>query len=186
VPSSSSLSVSDLITAIAAIAAAAFSGLNLTVTGRREEVKWRREALTEALQTYGHLSFAMTSAAHRAMQLRMVGADEDTLRDLWRDEGGLHDRNNDQLTRIRLLASMKIVRAAEDLHVSDHAVAEIAQASSGRPSEDELARFEAARDRNRQTKQLFLDAARHGLGLEVGTKLDERLWGTGLERRSKI
>src|SRR5947209_3143340 len=101
----------DGITAFAAVVAAILSALNLIVTGRREEVMWRRSALTEALREYADLSFGMTRAARRAMSLRANGKRRE-LRDLWKSEAELHQRSTDQLTRIRLLASRRVLRAA--------------------------------------------------------------------------
>jgi hypothetical protein len=48
----------DVLTAGAASVAALLSGVNLYVSGRREEQRWNREALIEAFVTFVGASFA--------------------------------------------------------------------------------------------------------------------------------
>jgi hypothetical protein len=53
----------DVLTAGAASVAALLSGVNLYVSGRREEQRWNREALIEAFVTFVGASFFSFNAA---------------------------------------------------------------------------------------------------------------------------
>ena len=52
----------DVLTAGAASVAALLSGVNLYVSGRREEQRWNREALIEAFVTFVGASFSFNAA----------------------------------------------------------------------------------------------------------------------------
>jgi hypothetical protein len=58
-----------LISAIAAIAAAVFAGVNLWITGRREHSQWARQALVESLVEFMNASFDVTRACAQGRQL---------------------------------------------------------------------------------------------------------------------
>ena len=90
----------------------------------------------------------------------------------------LHADSNSALTRLRLLAAPKVVAAAEQLHVDDHRLTDLAYAGFTTPSPQEDATFSRARATNRAAKEAFFDAARAGLGLGQAKKTDSQLWST--------
>jgi hypothetical protein len=90
---------------------------------------------------------------------------------------GVHDDHNAALTRLRLLASPRIVRAAERLHVDDDRLADLAFARFTVPTTDDEETFRGTRDANRQMKDAFFAAARTDLGLGPAGKIDRQLWG---------
>ncbi len=89
---------------------------------------------------------------------------------------GVHDDHNAALTRLRLLASPRIVRAAERLHVDDHHLTDLAFARFTVPTTNDEESFREARDANRQAKDAFFAAARTDLGLGRAGKIDPQLW----------
>lgn len=59
----------DFVTAGAAGIAALLSGINLYVSGRREEHRWNREALIEAFVTFLGASFTLNAACTAGARL---------------------------------------------------------------------------------------------------------------------
>jgi hypothetical protein len=81
------------------------------VTGRREQSRWKRESLTEAFVAFLDASWRGTDA----LRGRLVGggvAASDMDRDAARRA---YDDMRNQLTRLRLLTSGKVVGPAEEL-----------------------------------------------------------------------
>ncbi|MGW7680908.1 hypothetical protein ACWGID_09240 [Kribbella sp. NPDC054772] len=147
----------DLIAATAACIAAVLSGLSLFVGGRREERRWRREAMTDTLVTFLDASFS--GPGQRVYDAR---SRRDDLSE-HRHESELARRTEiDALTRLRLLAPSDVVLAAERLHEAGHQVSSAVFASNGLPSEEE---WQQLRLRRRGAREELLDTARKTLGL---------------------
>lgn len=72
---------------------------------------------------------------------------------------------NEALTRLRLLASDPVVRAAENLHLADDAIAEAALGSG--PATD-LPKWGTLRSRQKQAREQLIIQARQLLGLSGG------------------
>ena len=106
------------VTTSVAAAAAVISLVTLVVTtiatGRRERVKWAREALAEAFYAFIDTSYTTATAARKHQEALWSGSVEDghaTAAELDRQDSIL--RNN--LTRIRLLAPSKTLRKAQNV-----------------------------------------------------------------------
>ncbi|MGW5750177.1 hypothetical protein [Nocardia rhamnosiphila] len=67
------------------------------------------------------------------------------------------------LTRLRLMAPKRVVKAAEGLHLADYAVM-IATFGRGQPPVDDDV-WRAARDDQHRARERFLEATRQSLGL---------------------
>jgi hypothetical protein len=160
------------LTALGALLAAAFSGLNLYLSGHREEARWRREALLEAYDEYLTLS---RNRDHVADQIRASrgGGNSRTVGDLLQVEAKLHEEQLDVLSRRRLLSSQSVVSAAENLHLSDHQLIEAAQVVS--VNGDGGLEYDRARAANSRCKARMIDAVRSSLGLPKDTTIDPRM-----------
>jgi hypothetical protein len=141
--------------------AAVLSGPTLVVTSRRDERRWRREAIIDTLVIFLDASFVRGTRG-------TVPADIAKRR---RASVEAHDRQLDALTRLRLLAPNKVVVAAEQLHQADHEVHDRAFADQ-QLSEHQLTPVREAQARARNN---LLDASRTALGLgpaqTVGTMI---------------
>lgn len=99
------------VSAAAAILAAVLAGLNLALTGWRDERRWRREALTEVLVTF-------LDATFKGVRKTAVD-DRDNGLDISVHEQASINSHVDMLTsmtRLRMLADAKVVRQAEAVH----------------------------------------------------------------------
>src|SRR3954452_21205990 len=105
-----------IVAAGGAIAAAALSALTLYVTGKREQTKWRRDAVIESIVEFTSGSYGRFS--ERAFNARR--ARESIERYVQRADDGLR-RQNAALTRLRLLASNEVVARAEAVQREDEA-----------------------------------------------------------------
>ena len=107
-----------LLSATAASLAAGLAGLNLYISGRREDARWRREVLLGAYESYLGASFEVTRVAkylggHRGKDFPLSPEEI---------ERRLHLANEtklDTLTRLRLLADERVIEAAAGVHLSD-------------------------------------------------------------------
>ena len=106
------------ISAVAATIAAILAAANLVVAGRREHVKWAREALIEVLVRFVDASFDSKDAVKRAIR--------DGVPESWNPE--VYAQNHAQArasehemrlmqSRLRLLASPALVDAAQHLRI---------------------------------------------------------------------
>lgn len=105
-----------MISAIAAAIAALLAGLTLYTSGRRDP-RWVRDSLIDSYVAYLDASFE--SAGPSALNARLTG-DETAAADYRRQASAAHRRQNDTLTRLRILAPAYVVEAAERLHEADH------------------------------------------------------------------
>jgi hypothetical protein len=100
-----------LATLVAALAAAVLSGLALFLTGRREDLKWKREVLSQAMVSLFDASFA--GAYEAAFEARQAGEKIEEHKELALD---LHAIQLRALTRMRFLAKPAVVTRAFELH----------------------------------------------------------------------
>lgn len=151
------MSVVGTVTAAAAGLAAILSGVNLYVSGRRELDRWTRDALVDALVQFLDTSFKLKSALRTLVLLAPQAEPQ-------RYEAkslvvAAHDLETDTLTRLRLLASSRVVKAAEALHEADHGAIDAYFA------EDPLNAYRNALIRTRVARAQFIEAARSAFRL---------------------
>jgi hypothetical protein len=165
------MDVIGAVTAAAAGLAAALSGFNLYVSGRRDFHKWRRDALVEAFVTFMQAGFNQTRACH-AIATATMSFDRDHLREIVVNG---HDLESETLTRIRLLAPASVVKAAEMVHEAIHKQVEVffaepLPAAEIRDSSEMLVRH---------ARTQFLDASRSALRLGATYIIEHPYRGTG-------
>lgn len=148
----------DVLTAGAASVAALLSGVNLYVSGRREEQRWNREALIEAFLTFVGASFSFNAACTAGG--RVGRNDQESLKYALQAIDA-HDTETHTLTRLRLLASSAVVAEAEALHAAEHRLVEI----SFSDDPDERAERQAKRTMVRKARERLVKAARADLHL---------------------
>jgi hypothetical protein len=154
--------------AAGALLAAVFSGVNLYLTGRREETKWKREALLDAYDRYLALSRNRDHVADRIAKSRAAGKMDD-VDGLRAEETRLHEEQLDVLTRLRLLSSREIIASAEALHLSDHELIDAAMEVQGG---GDRKRYEQKRIGNKDCKAQLIDEVRKSLRLPGDTRFD--------------
>ena len=109
------------VTAGAAVAAAILSGVNLYLSGRRELNKWTRESLINVLAIFLDASFKHASACRSIFRLAPT---QDEVKRLRKAIIAAHEIENEQLTRLRLLAPPSVVTTAQKLKESEYYLAE--------------------------------------------------------------
>ena len=114
------MSAVGYVTAAAAGLAAILSGVNLWLAGQREINSWAREALVEALVSFFDTSFKLRGSCRRLIHLAVEKEFE--AQEIRLEIVAAHNLETDTLTRLRLLAPSRVVRAAEGLHEADHRV----------------------------------------------------------------
>ena len=112
------MDVTGIVTAGAAGLAAVLAGINLWVSGRRELDKWTRDTLVEVFVTFMDASFKQNGICTTVTSLDSRKITE--RQHLRIAAVGAHDTETDTLTRLRLLASSRVVTAAEALHEAEH------------------------------------------------------------------
>ncbi len=164
------MNVVGYITAAAAGLAAILSGINLWLSGRRELNRWAREALVEALVSFFDTSFKLRSSCRELIFLaHNKDSEAATIR---RSIVAAHDYETDTLTRLRLLAPSRVVKAAEILHEADHAIIDAYYAES--PQNE----FEQALSNARSARIEFISAARFAFRLRDTAPIQHRHEGT--------
>jgi hypothetical protein len=163
------------------LAAAVFSGINLYVTGKREERRWRRDTVLEAYQRFIELSFERSLLAVKGIDMRRTDVPPRTrgtsdLDELRTREDQLHAEYDSLITRLRLLAAGDVVDAAETLHVRDNQLVDLGLASDAEASDSEFNVFEEKREQDRQAKEDMLRAARASLGLDPAVVIGDQYW----------
>src|SRR5262249_39723209 len=133
------------------------------VAGKRDERRWRREAMTDTLVTFLDASFA--GAGQRSYDARSQGEDLTSFRKIAVDS---HALRIEALTRRRWLAPAQVVVAAERLHNADNAI-HIAVLSDGELPE--LDQWATLRQTQRRAREDLLTAARGGLGLDAAQSI---------------
>lgn len=147
----------ELVAAVAATLAAVFSGFSLWLGGRREERKWRRDAIIDTLVQLLDSSFA--SPADVLMGKRRAGAltDEDR-----RAAEEAHELGISALTRLRVIAGTSVVEQAELLHMADDAGSDMVFVDRQLP-EDHV--WEDVVRTRRELRDKLLAVSRQDLGL---------------------
>ena len=166
--------------AAAAFAAALFSGVSLYLTGKREERRWRRDALFKIYQRFIELSFERSLKAVLGIKVRR-GTPPFDLEELADEEWLLHQEYDGLLTSLRLLGVSEMVHAAETLHKRDQELVVLALRSEEAVTDIDFETFERKREENRQAKQSMLDAARASLALDAAAPIDDIFWGRANE-----
>lgn len=147
----------QLLAAVAASVAAILSGVSLWAGGRREETKWRRDAIIDTLVIFLDSSFASPGDVY--MRKRRAGS----LTDVERVSAEqAHATGVSALTRLRVIAGAAVVSCAEELHMADDTGSDMLLLSAQLPSEQEWDRVVAQR---RELRDRLLEAARKELGL---------------------
>jgi hypothetical protein len=159
------------------LAAALFSGISLYLSGKREERRWRRDALLNTYQRFIELSFERSFKTVLGIRVRR-GIEPGDLDDLRQEESELHLEYDSLFTRIRLLGNGDVVHASETLHTSDQELVQLGLRSDAPATDSDSDTFEIERQRNRRAKETLLNAARATLGFEPAAPIDDVFWGT--------
>jgi hypothetical protein len=143
--------------ALAAILAVAVSVTTYAITNKRDEKRWRRDSLLDAMAGFLDGSFQRYSL--RAFNLKREGGDTSKYDE--RSLAGRHQQNS-ALTRLRLLAPSEIVEAAELVRAADDEVAEwfTSDLAESLPST-----WSSLNDRRQAARTRMLSAYRHAFGL---------------------
>jgi hypothetical protein len=171
--------------------AAVFSGISLYLAGKREERRWRRDALLSAYQRFVELSFDRSLIAVQAIDTRRPDVPPRTretfnLDELRTRESVLHTEYDSLITCLRLMATTDVINAAETLHVSDNQLLTLGWASDARASATEFNLFEEKREQNRRAKEDMLKAARASLGLDPAAVIADQYWGRSAEELAVV
>lgn len=162
------MNVIGAVTASAAGLAAVLAGVNLYVSGRREQNRWTREALVEVFVAFMDASFKHSSICRT---LTLLSSPPDLERQRLRAAVvAAHDLESDTLTRLRLLASSRLVTAAEALHEMEHTLAAVCFMKP-LPTEGTL---DSARVPVRRARAQVLEAARWALQLRDTAAISHR------------
>ncbi|HZO27376.1 MAG TPA: hypothetical protein VFH48_15455 [Chloroflexota bacterium] len=109
------MDIASVLSAAAASTAAVLAGINLIVSGRREDRRYARDVATEALVTYMHASFEIGVACREIVKIRGEGGPDERQEHERRIEDA-HDTQMQNLTRLRLLSTRQVVEAAQRMH----------------------------------------------------------------------
>jgi hypothetical protein len=161
------------VTAGAAGLAAVLAGVNLYISGRRELDRWTREALVDAFVMFLDASFKQSGAC-RTLTSRSSPPPEERNR-LRVAVVEAHDLESDILTRLRLLAPSRVVKAAELLHQAEHRLVAV---SFTEPLPPQVAIDEAAVP-VRHARTVFLQSARSILKLSDTAAIEHHHRGIG-------
>src|SRR5688572_12299823 len=116
----------SVIGATAAAFAAVLAGLNLLLSIRHERTRWIRETLVEAYVDYLSASTERSRISGMAISSRRAGEASAALAALREQSEAVHSRHIDLLTRLRILAAVPVIRAAQELHDCDDRLAKLA------------------------------------------------------------
>ncbi|MFG2039085.1 hypothetical protein [Dactylosporangium sp. NPDC048998] len=155
-------SVATIISAAAATVAALLAGLNLVVSGRREQAKWAREALVEVLVGFIDASFDSKDIVKRA--IRDGTPDSwplDRNADAHQEAKAAEHRMRHTQSRLRLLAPPAVVDAAQQLRIGTRRYLALLDAHL----EDAQVRDAAMRAELWHLRQRFLNEAKAALAL---------------------
>lgn len=172
----------DVVTAGAAVGAAALSAVTLWITGRRSETAWLRSSLIDALEHYAQASWVRRRMAREIMEARSRAVPQEERAELLIKRRERHRLQTDRLTRLRLLAADPVVHAAEALLLHDDAMEDEFSAATTVPTAEEQEAFEQRQEENDAVKAAFVLACRRSLGVRGGVGIDRRLKGS---RRNK-
>ena len=150
----------SILSAVAATIAAAFAGLTLYVSGRREHLQRIRESLVNSYENY--LTASFDAPGRRGLQARLRGDEGEALEGYRRQAANAHRRQTATLTRLRMIAPSAVVAAAEALHEADHAVVDAALDGSDVPGDDIWTQL---RTMQWEARSAFVDQVRRSLRL---------------------
>ena len=153
-----------LATVLSAVAglAAVLAGLNLYLSGRREHVRWAREALVDAFVSFLSASFQSKDYCKEASRLARAGVTGKQVDALLVGADGAHDEMLGYLTRLRLLSGSDVVDAALALRRQNEHYLELVSdaAHPVAPEEDE-----DARRRLLEARELLVRAAKKAMAI---------------------
>ena len=147
------------VTAGAAGIAAVLSGVNLYVSGRQEMDKWTRESLVDIVALFLDASFRQASACRSIFRL---SPDEKEVNRLRVEIFAAYEVQNEQLTRLRLLAPPSVVEAAQKLKESEYYLAEPCFLSTNPEDVSDVLTRPVW-----QCRAQFIEAARSSLGIRA-------------------
>lgn len=161
---------------VAAVIAAILSAVNLAVSGRREQLRWRREALTEVLVRFVDTTFQGVPSA--AFDLRLSGGDPEKYR-----QGAIdsHAEMVNSLTRMRMLARNRVVKKAVEIHAVQDRIYDAIYHDADLMDTGE---FEMLVTKRRRLRNEFLKLARRNLGLWGSAEIDDSQAPTGPSMRA--
>lgn len=155
----------ELFAAIAATLAAVLAAVSLGVGMAREERMWRREALVDTVVAFLDASFEAPGELSLGKYQAGAYTDLDEAR-----HGEAHQRMLRALTRLRVIASVDVVTAAERIHAADFARAQML--STRKLTEDEWSRLGRARS---EARVALLASARKAMGLKSAAVINSHL-----------
>jgi hypothetical protein len=153
----------------AAAVAAVLAGANFLQADRREQRRWVHEALVEAYVAFLDASFDLDKVARRIVKARN-DPDTDQEEAAIAEADRLHTKQTETLTRLRVLASDSVVRAAESLHGRDHGVTDLSRTVNALDD----ATMEKARTLRKAAREHLIDAARRSMRLPTGVPIGHR------------
>lgn len=153
------MNLTSVFSAAAATLAAVLAAINLYVLGRRERHSWLREALVNEYSAYLNFGFNATHKAREYFE-NSPNADPETRAAFEREIRDLHFRQRDILARLRLLATVEAIHAAEQVHMAENAVIDLVSSSDGPPSNSQL---DAARAKAHTRREDLIRAARKSM-----------------------
>ena len=159
------MNVVGAVTAGAASLAAVLAGVNLYVSGRREINKWTRETLVEIFVAFLDASFKHGAICRTLLRDAPPEPKRHSLR---ADVVAAHDMEADALTRLRLLATSRVITAAQALIEAEHTLAAACFVDPLPPLQD----AENLLDRVRQVRVNLVESARSALRLRDTTGSD--------------
>ncbi|GIM97630.1 hypothetical protein Ato02nite_094230 [Paractinoplanes toevensis] len=162
--------LAPVIAATAASVAAALTGVSLFVTGRREHARWAREALVDAFTDYMKASFTCSRSCRQGATLRSSQGDSPEVEKAQAQAREAHDAQMEILTRLRILGTRSIVRAAIALHEAGHEMSDLVFESPEPLTEEDWTRADSALWRARDR---FVDTARSSMKLGGSTTAED-------------
>ncbi len=159
-----------VISAVAAIVAATFSGTTLYISGRREQRKWARDATVQALVDLVDASYR--SAGQKGFDARSKGSSD--LDAIERTAKDAREQQSASLTRLRLIAPEEIVVAVQALLDADTAVNNAVLGPNVLPTTE---RWKELRDSQWDRRAALQQAGRKYFGISALS--DEAMWAAG-------
>ena len=140
-----------IVSAVAAAVAAVLAGWNLYLSGRREHVRWARDALVDTFVDFLTASYDHKDVCRRLLRSAPGAGTAGASQVLLDRAQDAHDQMMRCITRLRMLTTEDAVEAALRLHEYDDLHYELAT-RAGTPAAPEevrqvLAGFDADRDR---------------------------------------
>lgn len=151
------------ITTSAAVLAAVAGVLNLAVTayfaGRRERLKWAREAIGEATFEFVDASFQVKDAAKRLQHLHTNKANSLEVEAAYTEMWEQRERLRNSLTKLRVLSPARTVQAAQVVRQATSNYCNALGPELTTEQQDQLT------DEIRRAREEFIARARRRMGL---------------------